>query len=303
MTLGFVVRGAGRRLRRSTPFLLVLTGAFALVTGLGAAAVVLHRESDRATARLAESSHVVAYLDAGLSEERAQALVVAFGRLAGVIAVRELDGRAALGELRETLSQVGIGASQRDDMLSGIEADFLPRSIEITLAPGGDLGARAREVAARLGRLEGVGAVDAMTDGLARVAVFGAWADQMAFLFSAVAGLFAIALWGGLVVRERGQHREMAEALHLLGAAPLTMWLPLGLVDALAAVVGGAVGIVVGTRLTAAAFAIAPSAGNAGGLGTGFGHGEGLLALALLAGVGLVTGRLSLPRPRGALAP
>src|SRR6185369_307647 len=121
-----------------------------------------------------------------------------------------------------TLRTVG----ERDDLLTGIEADFLPRSIEITLAAGNDLPARAREVAARLARLEGVSAVDAMTDGLGRVAAFGALAGRLAALFSAVAALAALALLGGLVLRERTVQQELAETMHLLGATSLATWLP-----------------------------------------------------------------------------
>lgn len=294
MTLRWILRRAGRRLHRSPLFLLALIGAFAAVAGLAAAADVLGRESERATGRLASNVHVVAYLDATLPDDRAAALVIAFGRLGGVVAARAMDGSAALQELKATLRTVG----ERDDLLAGIEADFLPRSIEITLAAGNDLPARAREVAARLARLEGVSAVDAMTDGLGRVAAFGALAGRLAALFSAVAALAALALLGGLVLRERSQHHEMAETMQLLGSQPLSMWLPLAIVDAGAAIVGGALGFVLGTWL--AALALGMGAANA--LTAPELSGRDLLStIGLLAAAGLIMGWLSLPRPRGLL--
>jgi cell division protein FtsX len=286
----WILRRVSRRLRQSPLTLLAFTLAFAAVAALVAAADLLGRESERATARLASNVHVVAYLDAGLPEDRAAALAIAFGRLGGVVAARAIDGSAALRELKETLRAAG----ERDDVLGGVEAEFLPRSIEITLAPGQNLAGRAREVAARLGRLEGVSAVDAMTDGLGKVAAFGALAGRLGALFAGVAGLAALALLGGLVLRERHGNREVAETLQLLGAKPRSAWLPFGIVAAAAALLGGAAGLAGGTWVAAHAlglsdplrvpiFSLPQLAG----------------ALAGLCAAGLIAGWLSLPRPAG----
>jgi cell division protein FtsX len=293
VTLRWLGRRVGRHLRQSPLFLLALTAAFAVVAALAAAANTLGHESERATARLASNVHVVAYLDAGLPDDRAAALVIAFGRLGGVVAARAIDGKAALSELKTTLNAVG----ERDDVLAGIEAEFLPRSIEITLAPGHDLTGRAREVAARLGRLEGVSAVDAMTDGLGRVAAFGALAGRLAALFAGVAALAGLALLGGLVLRERTVQQELAETMHLLGATSLATWLPGGLLDAAAAMVGGSTGFLLGAWLAALALGMADPL-RASALPVG----HLLITLVVLAGAGLGTGWLSLPRPRGLVA-
>ncbi|HEY0706052.1 MAG TPA: hypothetical protein VGG33_04610, partial [Polyangia bacterium] len=102
------------------------------------------------------------------------------------------------------------------------------------------------------------------------------------------------ALLGGLVIRERAHHRELADTLHLLGARGLSVWLPLGLGDALAALIGGMAGWQVGgwvtTRVLEGRGGLPPMAFTeivAGGL--------------LFVVAGLIMGRLSLPRPRGAL--
>lgn len=292
MTPAWIVRRAAARARRAPFFVVLLTAVFAVVAALAAAAVALAQQSERASARLAEQTHVVAYLDAALPKGQAAALVVAFGRLGGVAAAREVDSASALAELQSTMRSGGAAP----EALTDIEADLLPRSIEITLAPGGDLPGRAREVADRLRRLPGVSAVDAMADGLARVASVGLLAGQLSTLFSAVAALAALALLGGLVVRERGQHREMAETMHLLGAPTLSMWLPLGLGDAVAALVGGMAGWHLGGWLTTRVLQAPADLASVAGPGL-------LWGMLFLCAVGLLTGRLSLPRPRGMVRP
>ncbi|HEY0712414.1 MAG TPA: hypothetical protein VGF45_07060, partial [Polyangia bacterium] len=90
MKPGFVFQRAVARARRSPWVVTAVVLAFALVSALAAAAATLSRESARARAQLTEQTHVVAYLDAGLPEDQAAALVIAFGRLGGVAAAREV---------------------------------------------------------------------------------------------------------------------------------------------------------------------------------------------------------------------
>jgi cell division transport system permease protein len=293
----WVLRAATRRIGRSPLVLVALTVAFAVVAALVGAADTLGKESARATGRLASNVHVVAYLDSALREEDAAALVTAFLRLPGVASARKLDGRAARAELEATLRAAG----DRESLVAGIEPELFPRSIELGLAGGDDLPRRAKEVAARLGRVPGITAVDAMTDGLAKVAAFATLAARLATLFSAVAGLAALALLGAIVLRERSHHQELAETLHLLGARPVAMWLPMALIDGVAAALGGGAGFILGAWLTMLALG-APLSFALPVLGPVLAGGNVAAVLASLVGVGLFTGWLSLPRPRGLVA-
>jgi cell division protein FtsX len=290
VTPGFLLRRATARARRAPLVVIAVTLAFAVVSGLAAAAAALSHESARAREQLTEQTHVVAYLDAGLPAEQAAALVIAFQRLGGVAAAREVSGRDALVELQATIRSAGA----RGDLLGEIEPDLLPRSIEITLAPGGDLPGRARDVADRLGRLPGVTAVDAMADGLTKMASAGVLTAQLSSLFSAVAALAALSLLGGLVIRERAHHRELAETMHLLGARGLSMWLPLGIGDAVAALLGGMAGWQIGGWVTMLVLE------GRGGL-PAMAIVEVVAGAIVFVAAGLLMGRLSLPRPRGAL--
>ena len=132
--------------------------------------------------------------------------------------------------------------------LAAVEADFLPSSMEIVLAPGPDLSRRASDTAARLRRQEGIVAVDAMAEGLGRAAAFGALADRLARIVAVVALLAGLSLVAGLLLLERRRRRAEADTLGLLGATPVAMRLPAGALAALAACLGGLAGLPLGSR-------------------------------------------------------
>ena len=164
-----------------------------------------------------------------------------------------------------------------------MEADFLPTSLEIVLAPGPELPRRAADVALRLKRLPGVASVDAMTAGLAKLAGFESLALRLAGLLGVAAVLVAFALCAAVIGRERGRLREEAEALALVGVPTAAARLPAGLVGLLAAVVGGLLGLLAGSRLVVLLFvggtAPRPAAGRgaAGPAAAGRGRGGGRL--------------------------
>jgi cell division protein FtsX len=281
----WVLRRIARRLRGELPGFLLLALAFAAIAGLGAGAHTLSRQSAAAAARLAEEAHVIAYLDEGLPAERVRSLREAFGRLPSVRSVREVDGARALAELQRHLRTLGESPG---GMVAGLEAGFLPTSLEIVLAPGAALEKRAADVALRLKRLPGVDAVDAMTEGLDKVAAFQALARRLAGLLGAVAIIAALALGAAIVFRQRGQRREEARSLLLVGTHPLAIWLPASAVAALAALSGGLAGVELGRVLAATLFdpALALPALPSRGW---------LWAAGLLLAAGLLVGRLSIP--------
>jgi cell division protein FtsX len=289
------MRRAGRRLGRDWRGFLAQALAFIAIAALGSAAHILQRQSALGAARLAGEAHLIAYLDDGLSVERVESLRSAFARLPSVAEVRQVDGARALGELSRQLR--GLGESQGTPALSGsavlsdLEAGFLPTSLEIVLAPGLELEKRTADVAIRLRRLPGVNAVDALTEGMDRLAAFQALARRLATFFGVAAITAAVMLGAALVARGRRRHLEEARALALVGAGSASLWIPASLVSALAALTGGALGLGMGRQLGAALFdpglALAPLPG-----------GTWLAALVLLLATGLVVGRLSSPGAR-----
>lgn len=284
----WVFRRVLRRVRGELRGFALLAVSFAIIAGLGAGAHTLARQSAAAAARLADEAHVIAYLDEGLPPERVRSLREAFDKLPSVRQVREVDGTRALAELVRHLRTLGESPG---GMVAGLEAGFLPTSLEIVLAPGAQLEQRAVDVASRLKRLPGVDVVDAMTEGLDRVAAFHALARRLALLLGAVAVVAGLALGAALVVRQRSQRREEARSLALVGAHPLAIWLPSSAVTAMAALGGGLAGVAVGRQLAATLFdpALALPA---------LPSGAWLWATVLLLATGVVVGRLSVPMPR-----
>jgi cell division protein FtsX len=288
----WLLRRTGRRLRRDWRGFLPQAAAFVAIAALGSAAHILQRQSALGAARLAGEAHLIAYLDDGLSVERAESLRSAFARLPSVTEVRQVDGARALSELSRQLRGLGEGPDAPtvagSGALSDLEAGFLPTSLEIVLAPGLALEKRTTDVAIRLRRLPGVSAVDALTEGMDRLAAFQALARRLARFFGAAAIAAAVILGAALVARERRRRLEEARALAQIGASPASLWIPASLVSALAALVGGAVGLGLGRALGATLFdpglALDPVPARAW-----------LGALAILLATGLLVGRLSIP--------
>jgi cell division protein FtsX len=289
------LRRVGRRLRRDWRGFVPLVLAFTAIAALGSAAHTLQRQSALGAARLAGEAHLVAYLDDGLSVERAESLRSAFARLPSVAEVRQVDGARALGDLSRQLRGLGDSAATPTltgtGMLADLEAGFLPTSLEIVLSPGLDLPQRSADVAIRLRRLPGVSAVDALTEGMDRLISFQALARRLARFFGAAALTAALILGAALVGRERRRRQEEARVLALVGASAASLWIPASLVAALAALLGGAMGLGLGRQLGATLFdpglALAPVPA-----------GVWVQALALLLAAGLLVGRLSIPDPK-----
>jgi cell division protein FtsX len=290
VSAAWLLRSTRRRLGRSKRGFVALVLAFALIAGLGASALSLGRATTATAASLAEGVEVVAYLSPRLSAGRAEALAVTLRRLPGVRAVRAVDPTAALAHLRRELAAMGSAPA----VVARMEEGFLPGSLEIALEPGPGLPVRAADLVARLRRLEGVQAVDAMADGVGQVAAWMTLGRRLANVLAALAAFIGVALVLGSVLRERHRRREEAAALALVGATPLAIGLPAGLLGALGAGLGAVLGLAAGTRATALIF------GRGAGIAmpAGLAPGELLAAALGLVLVGLVSGWLSMPRPR-----
>lgn len=177
--IGLGVGRVWRSLRFRRMSLLAGVGAMAaallVLGGLGITAWNLSRR-----AAWGDGVQLVVYLDPGVPAERATAIASALKGLPAAERVDYVPPDVAHQRLAASLG------SQRD-LMNGVEAGFLPASIEVTLAAGTADVAGASPVVRKL----------RATPGVEDVEIVGTWADQIAALRRA---LWAVVITLGLLV-------------------------------------------------------------------------------------------------------
>jgi cell division protein FtsX len=239
VTARWWLRRLRREGRRRAGSLAALTAAFALLAAVAGAAVLGVRTTRAIEPRLEHNVHVIAYLGDGLGAAEREKLVEALQKVPGVAHARLVEPEEALVRLRAAADSLG-GAPA----VAGIEAGFLPRSVEISVAGGAQMPARTAELAARLRKLPGVVEVDAMSAGLARLLSWMALARKLALAAVAVAALAAAGALGLALTAGRVRRRREAQVLALLGEAPAGIGRAASLAGAAAALLGASAGLV-----------------------------------------------------------
>jgi cell division transport system permease protein len=182
-----------------------------------------------------EASHVTAFLDAELDADEETALAERAAALPDVARVELVTREAALARFRERL---GGGA-----LLEALEENPLPASIEVTLAPGADRGARADGAAAALRAMPGVEEVaggEAWVEGYARALALVRSAGFGLGAILALATLLIVANTIRLAVYAR---RDEIEILALVGASRTFLRVPYLLEGAIQGTLGGLLGV------------------------------------------------------------
>lgn len=225
-----------RRQVHGHPRVVVATAAafclLALVVGaarLGAAVV------DRWGAFVGQNVHVLAYLGDDVDQEAAVGLAQILARSSSVARVRVVEPEQALARL----GAMALSLASDARPLEGLEPDYFPRSIEISLTPAADLSQRAHDLAKRLRVVPGVLEVDAMTGGLARLAVWVKLGRVIGVGALVAFGLVSLLALVTVFLRTRASVAERAAVLAQLGETPSAVRLPAGLWTALAALAGG----------------------------------------------------------------
>lgn len=294
MAPSWILHHLGRDVLRNPLPPTALVAAFFALASVAGVGTLAFRAAPRLEEAVAQNVHVIAYLREDVEVTDVDQLVAGIRRMPGVAGVRNVSPEEALLRLRSNAAWFGSAGSS----LAHLEAGFLPRSLEVTLAPGPNIGARTAELGRRLKAAAGVGEVDAMTAGLARIESWRAAANfswRVAIALAVLLGAAAVLLGfrGGIARR-----RQRAEALWQLGASPLFIRLPGALAGTLSAAAGTLLAVVllrVGTPVVWAA--LAPTAGVAGPPPEIFGY-ELVLGVAVALAVGIVVGTLATPVPK-----
>jgi cell division protein FtsX len=236
VTAAWTWRRLRREAREHASSLAVLAAAMAFSAAVAGGAVLGARTAAGLVPLLQQNVHVIAYLDDQLaSPER---LLAAVRQVPDVAAARLVQPEEAMAQLRAAAGSLG-GA----EAVAPLEPGFLPRSIEIAVAPSGSLPARAAQLAERLRKLPGVREVDSMSEGVARLLSWIALGRRVAWGALALAALAALASLALAVFAGRGRRREEGAVLALLGESPAGLRRPVCVAAAAAALLGASTGL------------------------------------------------------------
>lgn len=241
MTVAWILRRARRQSVSARRALWAAAGSF-LVLGLVSGTAVLGPRATRGwMSTVGQSVHVIAFLRDDMQPDQAAQLVDLLRRRPGVARARLVEPAEALARLRNAARPLPATGSWLDDL----EPGYFPRSIEVALVASADLAQRATELARRLRGLTGVADVDAMTDGVARLAAWVRFGQRLGWAVVLAAGIAALSLLASAVLRGRESGRRQAQVLVLLGETAGNVRLPANIALAAAGLTGVLAALVV----------------------------------------------------------
>jgi cell division protein FtsX len=293
MTAAWILRRVGRQSASARRALWAAAGSF-LALGLVSGVTVLGLRATRGwMTSVGQSVHVIAFLRDETEPDQSSQLVDLLQRRPGVARVRLVEPAEALARLREAARPLPATGS----WLGDLEPVYFPRSIEIALVASADLPQRAAELSRRLSGLAGVAGVDAMTEGVARLAAWVRFGQRLGWAVVLAAGIAALSFLINTVLRGRESRRRQAQVLVILGETAGNIRLPANIAMAAAGLTGALTALLV-LRLAWPALLIAVERSlGIGPTPAGFFLGFWESAIGLLAApvIGWVLGYLSTP--------
>jgi len=241
VTVAWILRRVRRQSVSARRALWAAAGSF-LVLGLVSGATVLGLRATRGWMNtVGQSVHVIAFLRDDMQPDQAAQLVDLLQRRPGVARARLVEPAEALARLRDAARPLPATGSWLDDL----EPGYFPRSIEVALVASADLSQRATELSRRLRGLAGVADVDAMTNGVARLAAWVRFGQRLGWAVVLAAGIAALSFLVSTVLRGREARRRQAQVLVLLGETSGNVRLPANIALAAAGLSGALAALVV----------------------------------------------------------
>jgi cell division protein FtsX len=291
----WLARQVRRQVQAHRWVVLATCGAFFLLALVVGGARLGARTVARWGSVIGQNIHVIVYLADEADQDRAQELAEILRHVPTVAQVASVEPSTALARFSASASAFGLD----NKALDGLEPAYFPRSIEISLIPAADLSERAADLAKRLRGVPGVLQVDAMGNGLARLAVWVKVGRRLGVVVLVSLALVTLGILMAVFLRSRGAVAMRAAVLGQLGETAAGVRLPVGLWTAAAAVVGGGLGAIV-LRLGWQSLVgrLERSLGIVTGLPLPFlDPGEIAAGLAVVLLVGLAMGYLATPLP------
>jgi cell division protein FtsX len=241
MTAAWILRRVRRQTTAQRRTMWAAAGAFLVLVLVSGTALLGVRATRGWMNTVGQRVNVIAFLRDEMGPEPSSQLVDVLRRMPGVAQVREVAPAEALARLREAARPLPGTGSWLNDM----EPGYFPRSIEVELAPTGDLPQRAAELSRRLRGLEGVAEVDAMLEGVGRLHAWVRFGQRLGWAVVVVMGILAVWFLVSAVMRARASHRRQAQVLVMLGETAHNIRMPGNIALAAAGLTGSMVGVLV----------------------------------------------------------
>jgi cell division transport system permease protein len=210
------LRSLGRGLdgaRKSPLIQLTAVGTIALSLLLVGVVELLALNVRRLSRGWGGAVQMVVYLDDGVTPARAQNVAAELARLPGVTTVRRIDPHAAYERLRRNLGG-------RADLLDGVDANLLPASFEVVLAPGAAETLRAHPALERLRHTDGVDEVELLGDWGGRLRALDRLLAAAGWMVAALVLCACLYIVGSTIRLGVFARREEIEIWTLVGATP-----------------------------------------------------------------------------------
>lgn len=234
MTVDWILRRARRQTASARRALWATTASFLLLGLVGGATILGLRATRNWINTVGQGVHVIAFLNDEMETDQVAQLVDLLQRRSGVARVRLVEPAEALARLRDAAQRLPAAGA----WLADLEPGYFPRSIEVALVASTDLAQRAAELSQRLRGLTGVAGVDAMTEGVARLAAWVRFGQRLGWAVALAAGMAAISFLVGAVLRGREARRRQAQVLVILGETAGNIRLPANIALAAAGLAG-----------------------------------------------------------------
>ncbi len=238
MSLAWTVQHIRRQVTGHPRIVAATVAAFFLLALVAGGTRLGLRTAQRWGAFVGQHVHVIAYLADDVDQDRVAGLAQTLARTPAVARVTVVEPAEALARL----SAMALSLASDARPLEGLEPDYFPRSLEISLVPAADLARRAQDLGKRLRAVPGVLEVDAMTGGLGRLAVWVKLGRVIGVGILVAAALLALLALVTVFLRSRAAVAERAAVLRQLGETSVGIRLPTGAWTGLAALAGGGVG-------------------------------------------------------------
>lgn len=199
---------------------LLAIGTMAVCMLLLGTAMLLLQNAQRVAQDLGIDTPVTVYMQPGIEPEAVVALQARVAALPEVAAVEHVTPQMALARLHDGLGQgdsiATVGASERAELLAGLDPNTLPASLEISLAAGVEPGF-ADALADRIAAMEGVEQAAALGPWVAQVERM---LDTLRWLALGIAALVSLAciaiVWSTIRLGVFARRSEI-EILRLVG--------------------------------------------------------------------------------------